>query len=217
MLNSDNRDYLRFTGPQRLDRAIHTLEGLIRGIALDRRVNEQEVAAITQWMNEYRIYANYHPFNEVVTTLLEVLQDGQIDEVEKADILWLCAKYTSPNRFYDNLTSDMQRLQGICGGMAADGVVNEQELLGLREWLDSHGHLRTLWPYDEFDALLLAVLKDGVIDADEQRQLIAFFREFIDLPDCQKTVSLPESDESSPLLTGICAACPEIEFQHRAF
>jgi hypothetical protein len=217
MLNSDNKKYLKFTSRSRLDRAIHTLEGLLRGVAMDGKVNDIEVGAISQWMDEYRVYANVHPFNEVVDKVLDIIQDGAIDEEEKADILWLCGKYTSPNRFFDDVTSDMQRLQAICGGITADGELNEKELVGLQAWIDQHQHLRTLWPYDEFESLLMTVLRDGKIDQKEHAQMMAFFQDFTDLPGNSKTIELPSDDQEDSLVGGVCAVCPEIVFEDRTF
>lgn len=215
MLNEDNASYYKYTGPQRLDKAIHTLEGIVRGVAIDAKVNDKELSALTRWVADHRRYANRHPFNEVIPRLHEVLADGTLDEEEKADILWLCEKFTTDNMFFSEVSSDMQRLQGLVGGVVADGVITKEELQGLRDWMDEHTHLRTCWPYDEIDALILAVLQDGLIDENEHRALTLFFSEFMERPG-HRAIELRENKENVSI-TGICAACPEIQIPDHLF
>lgn len=217
MLNEDNESYFYFTGPQRLDKAIHTLEGLLRGITIDAQVNPKESAALTAWLGEHHEFRDRHPFNEVVGTLHAVLRDGMIDAEEQSDLLWLCGKFGTENRYYSEVCSDMQRLQGVLGGISADGVISEDELRGLRNWLSDHEHLRTCWPFDEIDSLLTAVLRDGQIDPQEHSMLLRFFKEFGARPG-HRAIDLCEDEAEEPaVITGICAVCPEIVFDGRKF
>ena len=215
MLNEDNAAYLRYTGPQRIDRSMHTLEGLVTGIAIDSEINDKELGALTGWIASHREYANRHPFNEVIGRLNEILADGIVDDEEKADILWLCNKFSTENSFFSQVSSDMQRLQGILGGIAADGKITVEELERLKDWLYQHEHLKTCWPYDELEALIIAVLEDGAIDETEHKALLAFFREFTDRPG-HKAVELPAKADDV-LIGGVCAVCPEIEFRQQKF
>ena len=54
-MHSDHRPYIRFTGPQRLERTINTLIGFIEGIALDGCIAKEEVALLQSWFNENQI------------------------------------------------------------------------------------------------------------------------------------------------------------------
>lgn len=215
MLNDDNADYLRFTRPARLDKAMHTLEGIVRGIVSDGRVTDSEMKTLTDWMLEYAQFAHRHPFNEVLPRIREIVADGIVDEEEKADVLWLCGKFTTDNTYYDAVTSDMQRLQGILGGIVADGHISKEELNALQEWMGTHEHLRTCWPYDELEAIIVATLQDGTISDSEQRSLLQFFSEFMETGE-HRAVLLPEKTESD-LISGVCAVCPEIVFAERSF
>lgn len=214
-VNEDNAGYFRFTGPQRLDKAMHTLEGLIRGLTVDSRVTDRELSVLTGWLGEHAEFANRHPFNEVIPALREILADGIIDEEEKADILFLCSQFATDNTYFCEVTSDMQRLQGIVAGIAADGIITREELDGLSEWMDEHSHLRTCWPYDEIEALIVAVLKDGRVDENEQRELLEFFGEFAAHVG-HRAIGPAEGSEKK-LITGVCAVCPDIVIPDRLF
>ena len=54
----DTRHYGRYTGPQRLDKALHTLEGLLKGIALDGAISVDEVQGVRKWMAEHAEHAD---------------------------------------------------------------------------------------------------------------------------------------------------------------
>lgn len=215
MLNSDNAEYYRFTGPARLDKAMHTLEGLLEGITIDSRTTDQELARLTAWMGEHMEWSDRHPFNEIIPRLSEILSDRIVDEEEKADLLWLCKRLKTDEEYYCEVTSDMQRLQGVLDGISADGRISKEELRGLRDWVDEHSHLRTCWTYDELDALLTSVLKDGEIDSQEHELLLQFFGEFSRRSD-HRAIAMTDSEET-PLISGVCAVAPEVEFDQRTF
>ena len=166
-------------------------------------------------MGEHAEFADRHPFNEVIPVLREIMADGVIDEEERADILYICSQLNTDNTYFCEITSDMQRLQGMISGVLADGRVTKEELQTLQEWMDDHEHLRRCWPYDEIEALITAVLADGRIDETEHDQLIAFFGEFAAVPG-HRAISQP-TEHKERLISGVCAICPEIELPERVF
>lgn len=211
---SEVASYYRFTGKSRLDKAINTLVGLIEGIALDGVINDKEMGLLHLWLAEHEEYRSKHPFNELVPVVEASVQDQVLDEEERKDILWLCERLQS-TQYFDAVTADLQVLHAILGGIAADGLVCKEELVGLREWVDNHEHLRTLWPFDEVDSLITAVLQDGKIDDNEQRVLRAFFGEFLAVLD-NRTITDPIITLHGGSL-GVCAICPEINFEGSTF
>ncbi len=212
-------EYSRFTGPQRLDKTLHSLEGILKGIAADGVVTAEEVELVREWLRQNGPSIRRHPFSEIKAVLDEALADGVLDDDEVQDLLWLCARFTTTNAYFDDITSDMQRLQGLLGGIAADGVISKDELDGLNTWMEDHENLRGCWPYDELESLIITVLKDGRIDEEEHRLLVAFFSEFLSykghsaLGDHVQVV-LNEVDKP---ISGLCAMCPEIAFDNRLF
>lgn len=214
-IDSDNVGYFKFTGPQRLDKAVHTLQGLLTGIAADRSANEQEVGLLRSWLSEHESLHHRHPFNEIVPGLREAMADGQFDPEELADLIWLCSRMRTDNAYFDAVCSDMQRLQGVMGGIAADGVITMEELESLARWMQEHEHLRTCWPYDEVESLLLGIRADGRIDPREHEVLVSFFSEFT-TDGSHRAVGLPLNEVNVPV-TGLCAVCPEVVFADRLF
>lgn len=215
MLNADNEAYYGFTGPQRLDKAVHSLHGILKGIAADGRIEPPESDALNTWLSQHNSCRRRHPFSELVPEIETALSDGVLDGEELQDLIWLCERMTEGSRYYDNVTNDMQRLHGIMGGIGADGIVNREELDALSAWMEEHEHLRSCWPYDELETLIMDTMKDGKIDKREHERLVLYFGQFVNMKG-QRAIAIPE-DRQKETVRGVCATCPEIEFNLRCF
>ncbi len=214
MSHSDHRPYLKYHGRSRLDKAINSLLGIIDGVAIDGKINPREMRFLELWMSEHQALRALHPYNELIPVLEEAVSDGVLSQDEREDIRFVCRNLRAEG-YYDLVTGDMQRLHGLMAGIIADGVVTEEELRGLSVWVEEHEHLKTLWPYDELESLISVVLRDGVIDDDEQHLLRGFFSEFLALLD-NRTITSPVMLEDNTLV-GVCAMCPDISFDGKMF
>jgi NAD-dependent DNA ligase len=217
----DHESYRRFSTPQRVDKAIQTLRGLLTGVTIDGKLNAAEVAEVLNWCDDNKKLVGKSPFNELKQKLDEIIADGVITQDEQQDLLWVCNNLSQGSEFYDILTHDIQRLHGIMHGILADGHISEDEAARLHEWVDENSQLRGSYPYDELDSLLTAVLKDGTIDDEEQAILGAFFEDFIGYSFAKRVQSEAERvSRRLPkdfTLPGICAMCPDVEFEGRVF
>lgn len=210
------RTCFRFSGRRRLEKSINSLLGLLEGIAIDGLINSSELAILRMWLEDHQEVAHKHPFNELVPALANALQDGHLDDNERADLTWLCEKLRS-SEFTDMVTADLQRLHALVGGIAADGVVTAEEMRGLTRWLGDHEHLKTCWPYDEVETLTVKVLADGRIDEAEHRLLMEFFTEFLAVLD-ERTIVRPMAHVGAGATLGaLCAVDPEIRFSGASF
>jgi len=217
----DHDSYRHLSRHQRVDKAVQTFQGLVRGITIDGVLNAEEVAELLNWTREYADLIGRAPFNELKQKLDEILADGQIDPEEQEDLLWVCRNLSPESDYFDAVTHDIQQLHGIMHGIMADGQVTIEEANGLQEWLDDHGDLKGTYPYDELDSLLTSILRDKQIDEQEQQVLRSFFEDFIEFSFAKKVraegqrvkARLPKTFT----LPGICAMCPEIGFDGRVF
>ena len=213
-MHTDHREYFKFTGRSRLDKAINSLIGLVEGISIDGSINESEIAFLRLWLQENREVRNQHPFTELMPVVEMAIADGVLTDDERQDILWLCEKLKS-TEYFDATTADIQRLHALMAGITSDGTITETELRGLSAWLADHDQLKTCWPYDEVDSLITTVLADGKIDDAEHQLLKNFFGEFVAVLD-NRTIVSPKINEKTTLV-GLCAVCPEIEFSGSKF
>lgn len=213
-MHSDHRPYARFTTRARLDKSINSLLGIIEGIAIDGAINPSEIGFLKLWLDDHQEVQELHPFNELVPVVQAAVADGVLTQDERDDIIWLCQQLRSAE-YYDKTTADLQRLHAIVGGIVADGNISEDELRGLSTWLQDHEHLKTCWPYDEIDSLVTSVMADRRIDEQEHKVLIDFFSEFVAILD-DRTIVSPSISVGGTII-GLCAVCPEIEFEGSKF
>ena len=213
-MHPDHLQYAKFTTRAQLEKSVNSLLGIIEGISIDGAINASEYSFLHLWLSEHAELQDRHPFNELVPVVRAAMADGVLTKDEQEDIIWLCERLRS-TEYYDKTTADLQRLHAILGGIIADGHISEEELRGLSSWLEDHEHLKTCWPYDEIGSLITAVLADKKIDEQEHKMLKEFFSEFIAVLDGRTIVS-PSISEGGTLV-GLCAVCPEIEFDGSKF
>lgn len=213
-MHPDHLQYAKFTTRAQLEKSVNSLLGIIEGISIDGAINASEYGFLRLWLNEHAELQDRHPFNELVPVVQAAMADGVLTQDEQEDIIWLCERLRS-TEYYDKTTADLQRLHAMLGGIVADGLISEEELRGLSSWLEDHEHLKTCWPYDEIGSLITAVLADRKIDEQEHKMLKDFFSEFIAVLDGRTIVS-PSISEGTTLV-GLCAVCPEIEFNGSKF
>lgn len=198
------------TGKADFEKSINSLIGIIEGITLDGKVNKTEIQFLENWINDHRIKRTVHPFSELLPVVEQAIQDNVVTLDEIEDIKWLCNKLTS-SEYYSSFTADMQRLHAVIGAIGADGVITEKELRGLTKWLKEHKHLQKIWPYEEVHTLITTVMADKKIDAEEHKQLMKLFGEFVSIFD-NKTIVNPAVKEKSSI-GNLCAVNPVINFE----
>lgn len=213
-MNPDHKPYIRLSSKYQIEKSINSLLGLIEGISIDKSINATEISFLKNWLNEHDDVRGRHPYSELIPVVEAAVQDGTFTQDEHDDIVWLCEKLCS-NEFFDRTTADLQRLHAILGGIVSDGHISEDEIRGLSSWLQEHEHLKTCWPYDEIDSLITVVMQDKKIDEQEQKILKEFFSEFVAVMD-DRTITSPVISEDRKFV-GLCAVCPEIEFDGSKF
>lgn len=214
-MNYDTQNYRMFTEKSEIDKAISTLHGLVSGIYLDNRLNENELQEFRLWYGHHATLLDRNPFNEIVHYIDDALSDNHLSEEEISDIKWLCQKFQG--EFYETVTNGLQQLHGVFHGILADGKVNEVEVGSLRSWMEQHEFLSSYYPFDEVYSLLTYILSDGVVDEDEKLMLKTFLLQFVDLRDQRTKSNLFNELNDLYSFNGICAVDPEVTIQDRKF
>lgn len=211
----DRADYWKFTGPMRVSKAVHTLQGIVVGMNVDGNINAGEVEALRGWTEDHRELASRHPFNDLIPMLDRILADGKVDEDEVEDILYVCGKLEAGGHFYKDITAQMQQLQGVLAGIVADGEVSDAEVEGLSRWLQGADELKSRWPFDEIESLITQIRQDRQIDGGERQALLAFLGDFTTLLG-NRAVTAPATTPP-PSVRGICSVAPDIAFVDKTF
>lgn len=210
--------YSRLTSKADSDKAMHTLEGILKGMAYDSKINDFEIKELVHWIGSYAEFRHIYPFKDVFEKIDEILEDNVITEVERDDLLWFCNQVTTDSQYYDLVTSDLQRLKGILYGIISDKVINGSEIIALNKWIQDNKHLDTTYPYSEITSILYSILEDGLITNHEKQILERYIFEFIDEEEISNySVDEIENIKKSITISGICAYQPKLVFKNRNF
>ena len=216
MQEYDNLSFRQFTSRSEADKAINSLKGILLGINLDKIIDEAEISELKRWCLKHHHLIDRNPFREFMLVITEALEDlsNRTELIE--DLFWLSQKYESDSYYYNVATGDLQTLQGICHGILADGIINDQEVKALDEWLEENEHLASYYPYDEIRSLVVSVLADGKIDDQERKRLMAHFHEFVNLTDAELNSKI-KRETADIIITGICTVDPNVNFDKKTF
>ena len=196
------------------DKAVNEIKGILKGINIDGEVNEDEIRELDAWCERHQDITGLKPFSEFLHKIRQAIREDVSWEEAVEEMYWLSQKYEG--NYYTGVTADLQTLQGVCHGILADGVVNENEVKELSEWLELNTHLRNYYPYAELRTVLLRILKDGVVDEDESIYLKRYFYEFVNLTD--KELETQIGDEVAGVkIQSICTYDPDIKIQGKNY
>lgn len=210
-------NYRDYTQKQETDKAFHTLEGILKGINIDNKIDQVEIEQLRNWCDDNKEFSNKPPFSEVINFIHTILEDDIVTDEEYKDLVWVCNNITTPNKYYDAITSDLQRLQGILHGILADGIITKEELEGLKNWINDNPDLIGNYPYDEIEALIYDVLDDGKVSDEEQNLLKVYFSQFVDIKNTAIAPQEIETLKRSMSIPLICTMNPNVVFKDKLF
>jgi len=102
----DDMSYFQYSFKSMLDKSIHTLEGIVKGIAIDGKINKSEINELNSWCNDYIEFSNRNPYNELIPLIKEAIADEILTKEESDNILWFAKsnssgylRFLSGNRF----------------------------------------------------------------------------------------------------------------------
>lgn len=193
-------------------RLAHELQGLLLGIRADGKIDLDEQERLKRWLEDNRPYTDVRPFSELAVLLEGMLSDGHFSAEECDDLLFVCEKLTTVNPYFDSLRAGIEVLMGLLAGVMADRVLTESEVRAVSAWGEDWSHLKGLWPFDECEAIVAAMLARGRV-AEETAYLAALAQQFP-----VAGVVNEETGEVPPLLIGgVCAVAPTLTFKGKAF
>ena len=168
------------TKKARIDKAIQSFKGILIGIKSDNSLNQKEINELIIWIKNSD-FISINPFNEFFKILNNSIKYNEYSIEMIEDLYWLCCKYEDDNIFYNAITSDLQVLQGIFHGILSDGIVKDEEIYSLNNWLKENEHLSTFYPYDEIQSIIISIISDKKIIEEERNILMTFLKNFVEL------------------------------------
>jgi DNA polymerase III epsilon subunit-like protein len=85
----------------------------------------------------------------------------------------------------------------LCRSVTADGILTCDEAVAIQSWLEKQGDALNTWPASAIYPRLKEMLSDGILDAEEQVELLGILQKFSGTPDdeyAKNSTRLPFSD-----------------------
>jgi len=162
-------------------RAIDVLEGFLKGISADSEINDYELDALEKWLYNHIDLADIYPFSDLYGIIKKSITERYMEESVRDELIDFCQNFTADLGPVQKLTSEMRKLHGFLHGIISDGVITEDEILALKQWMDVHDGNKNRWPYREIYSLIKKVMEDGKISEDEHDSMMKFFSNFAEV------------------------------------
>ena len=158
------------------DKLLNNLVGIIDGLLADGKVDEQEVLYLDTWLKDSQVLAGNWVFDQLRQKVSAVLKDGVISAAELEHMKEVLPETLQsltelPNVDFYSKESDKLLLEGLCKGVMANRLLNDQEIRYLDWWLGANALLKAKFPGKELYALVQKVLSDKEITEDERQEL----------------------------------------------
>ncbi|HCA36798.1 MAG: NAD-dependent DNA ligase [Rhodopirellula sp.] len=102
----------------------------------------------------------------------------------------------------------LDQLLGICEGVIADGTVNRAEAQFLQSWLVKNADIAEKWPANVMLARIDEMLADGVLDDDEQGELVKLLMD---------VAGIHVGEDKTASTLPLCDPAPDLEFSGSRF
>lgn len=155
------------------------LKGIIHGISSDGRITRGEFTEMKLWCQAHEGLCVESPFKEFYTEVKEILNGGTMTAEEIFELKTITKKYESELSISESTEAKIQFLQGICYGILADGEINKYEVQVLKKWLEENATVLDRSPFKEMHRLLIAIMDDGKVDIEEEKNLKKYFLEVL--------------------------------------
>lgn len=109
-----------------------------------------------------------------------------------------CPKNQSEPRQLCDLTHDLVELNNIINNITDDGILDNEEVFFLQNWMEEHIHLKGNYPYDIILSALAEALEDGILEQTELDKLLILLKQSISpiQTSCTEGLKLIVSDKS---------------------
>jgi hypothetical protein len=161
-----------FSFSKEKERAMNGLKGILSGIVADKQLNEKEFLFLDSWLKSQQYLAEDADVVKILQQVGDILEDGQIRPPELDIMLGSIEEIVSARNAAEPGVGQVEELVGFLTGVASDGVLNDQEVGALSDWLDQNESVKDIWPASVIVNRLNNVLEDGIITEEERQDLL---------------------------------------------
>lgn len=161
-----------FLKPQNHIKSLMALQGILKGLVADKKLNEMELLFLGTWIESHSSLPKEGDVLDVVETLNSIVEDGAISVHKLADLQQQINDILEYGAVVPKCVEDLiNELLGFVSGISADNVITIEEFRGLFSWLENNPTCIDSWPGNVLHNKLNEILEDGVVDDEELEDL----------------------------------------------
>lgn len=158
---------------------IFTLKGILKGIQADKKLNENELTSLKEWLTVHEELRTIAYVSDLYYIIKEALKDGVLDPQEKEEILNYCSEFPELEGPINQMSREMLVLHGFMQGVAADEKINKSEVSALKNWMELHRTNIEKWPYNALNSILETAILNQNISAQIKEEILNFCGQFV--------------------------------------
>lgn len=162
-----------FSFTREKEKAMYGLKGILSGIIADKRLNEKEFLFLDTWLKSQQFLSEDKEVVDMLGRVGDILEDGQVSQDDLQQMLVRMEQLIIAK---DAVTTDVvgrvDELIGFLTGIASDGVLNDEEVNALSDWLDQNETIKETWPAIVVVKRLADILEDGIVSVEEKADLL---------------------------------------------
>ncbi len=166
---------------------LNEIIGIIKGISFDNVINKKEIIYLKNWVEKNRHFATSKEEIGLVNLIEKALDDNVITDLERRTIL---ATSYSLLKADNNMIDMYSELNGIINGIISDNEVNDEEVINLKKWFDTHGLIDSHNRIElEIREVVNNVLSDGIITTEEKNRLLVLLTNRIETLEIENKIN----------------------------
>ncbi len=162
-----------FSFSREKEKAMHGLKGILAGVVADRQLNEKELLFLDAWLKSQDALRDHEDVLTILKLVGEILADGKVTREELDTMQQSIEAIVQANESGESESiGRADELVGFLTGVASDGILNDQEVDALSDWLNRNETIRDRWPASVVVNRLNNILEDGIMTEEERQDLL---------------------------------------------
>jgi NAD-dependent DNA ligase len=165
------------------EKVLYGLQGILTGVVADQLLNERELLYLDSWLKSQQYLSKDDDVLAILGQVGNILEDGKISQQELIEMQAAIQRILSAIEPGSEKPPEKERkidqMVGFLGGIASDGVLNDDEIMAMAEWLNKNYSLREVWPVSIVANRVELILEDGVITNEERQDLLETVNQLI--------------------------------------
>lgn len=161
-----------FNKARNLAKSLMSLQGILKGLVADKKLNEMELIFLSTWIRSHRALSYEGDVLDLLDNIDDIIADGIVTNDELLDLQAQIEDVIDYGVLAPQCVEDLtNELLGFVSGISADNVVTLNEMAGLIDWLNNNPDAIEFWPGNILYKKIQGILADNIVEPEELADL----------------------------------------------